>query len=67
MHLQGMRGEAEIYLIAHAAPLAQAFALPKLAAGRQWRCFVDTAATPSSYEPGAEAAIAAQRTYQVVV
>jgi glycogen operon protein len=65
MHLQGLQGEAEIYLIAHAAPEAQAFTLPKLPQGQVWRCFVDTAAAPASYEPGGEAAIADQRLYQV--
>ena len=65
MHLQGLKGEAEIYLIAHAAQQAQTFALPRLAAGQQWRRFIDTATTPASCEPGTEAALADQRTYQV--
>ena len=65
MHLQGLKGEAEIYLIAHAAAQPQVFALPKLRSGHKWRCFVDTAATPASYEPGTEAAIADQRSYNV--
>jgi len=43
MHLQGLKGEAEIYLIAHAAAEAQGFALPKLQGGGRWRLFVDTA------------------------
>jgi len=65
MQLQGLRGEAEIYLIAHAAAQAQAFALPKLRGGRRWRRFVDTALDPASHEPGAEPLLADQSSYAV--
>lgn len=65
MHLQGLKGEAEIYLIAHAAPSAQTFALPKLAPGRQWRRFIDTACEPASVAPGDEPVLASQGGYAV--
>jgi glycogen operon protein len=65
MHLQGLQDEADIYLIAHAAPAAQAFALPPLANGRQWRCFVDTALEPASHAPGDEPVLENQKTYVV--
>jgi len=65
MHLQGMRGEVEIYLIAHAASQVQLFALPKLPQGEQWRCFVDTATAPFSYEPGEESLLSDQQSYAV--
>ncbi|MCM2264698.1 MAG: glycogen debranching protein GlgX [Desulfuromonadales bacterium] len=65
MHLQGLKGEAEVYLIAHAATAAQTFALPKLAPGRQWRRFVDTACEPASVAPGEEPILANQGGYAV--
>jgi glycogen operon protein len=65
MQLQGLRGEAEIYLIAHAAPQAQAFALPQLRGGRRWQRFVDTALDPASHEPGTEPLLADQSSYAV--
>jgi pullulanase/glycogen debranching enzyme len=65
MHLQGLQDEAEIYLIAHAATAAQAFVLPPLANGRQWRRFVDTALAPASQAPGGEPVLANQATYAV--
>lgn len=65
MHLQGLKGEAEIYVIAHATPAAQTFALPKLAPGRQWRRFVDTACEPASVLPGEELPLANQGGYAV--
>ena len=65
MHLQGLKGETEIYLIAHAARQGQLFALPLLPQGQQWRCFVDTAATPSSHEPGEERLLVDQQNYAV--
>jgi hypothetical protein len=65
MQLQGLRGEAEIYLIAHAAAAAQAFALPKLRGGRRWRCFVDTSLEPASHEPGTEPLLVDQASYAV--
>jgi hypothetical protein len=65
MHLQGQHHEAEIYLIAHAAPQAQSFALPPLSGGRRWRRFVDTALEPDSVEPGTEAELANQTDYPV--
>jgi glycogen operon protein len=65
MHLQGVRDEAEIYLIAHAETQQQAFALPPLGGGRRWRRFVDTAAEPASHEPGAEPTVDDQSRYLV--
>jgi glycogen operon protein len=65
MQLQGLRGEAEVYLIAHAAAEAQAFALPKLRGGRRWRRFVDTALDPASHEPGTEPLLTDQSSYAV--
>ncbi len=65
MHLQGLKEEAEVYLIAHAAPQAQTFALPKLTAGRQWRRFIDTACTPASVAPGEELVLGSQASYAV--
>ena len=65
MHLQGMKGEAEIYLIAHAARQGQLFNLPPLPPGQQWRCFVDTTATPASHEPGEEHLLVDQQSYAV--
>ncbi len=65
MHLQGLRGEADIYLIAHAAPEARGFALPRPIGGRQWRLFVDTATTPFSHEPGTEPRLDNQASYPV--
>jgi glycogen operon protein len=65
MHLQGREGEAEIYLIAHAAPQAQTFALPSLPAREKWRLFIDTAATPASHEPGVELLLGTQSHYKV--
>ena len=65
MHLQGLKDEAEIYLIAHAAPAAQVFALPVLAKGRLWRRFVDTALQPASNTPGEEPVLANQASYVV--
>jgi glycogen operon protein len=63
MHLQGLKGEAEIYLIAHASPQAQAFALPKLKGRRRWRRFVDTAMDSPSFEPGTEPLLENQDSY----
>ena len=65
MHLQGLKDEAEIYLIAHAAPAAQVFILPPLAKGRLWRRFVDTALQPASNTPGEEPVLANQASYAV--
>jgi glycogen operon protein len=65
MHLQGLKGEAEIYLIAHAAAEAQTFALPKLAPDRQWRRFIDTACEPASVMPGEEPVLVNQVAYAV--
>jgi isoamylase len=65
MHLQGRQDEAEIYLIAHAAPQAQKFALPPLAAGRSWRRFIDPALEPASVEPGEEVLLEGQADYLV--
>jgi glycogen operon protein len=65
MHLQGRAGDAEIYLIAHAAAATQTFALPSLPAGEKWRLFIDTAATPASHEPGAELLLGTQSHYAV--
>ena len=65
MHLQGLKGEADIYLIAHAAPPAQVFALPKPGIGRQWRRFVDTALDVPGHEPGEEPLLENQASYVV--
>jgi glycogen operon protein len=65
MHLQGLRDEAEIYLIAHAAAQPQIFALPPLRDGRCWRRFVDTAGDPASFEPGTEPVLEEQTSYAV--
>ncbi|MHB8709560.1 MAG: glycogen debranching protein GlgX [Desulfuromonadales bacterium] len=65
MYLQGLKDEAEIYLIAHAAPETQVFALPVLAGDGKWRRFVDTACDPASCLPGEEPILANQLSYAV--
>lgn len=65
MHLQGLKGEAEIYLIAHAAAEPERFTLPLLDNGRRWHLFINTAAVPDCHEPGAEPLLADQHSYPV--
>ena len=65
MHLQGLQGEVEIYLIAHAAAETRVFTLPPPESGRAWRRFVDTALEPASVAPGEEQVLAIQQGYAV--
>ena len=53
--------------MAHAHWEPQAFALPKLRAGRSWRRFLDTAEPPPAdiAEPGEEVALAKATSYTV--
>lgn len=66
MHLQGMSGEAEIYLIANAAQKAHEFELPPLAES-VWTRFIDTHLKDdgASCEPGEEAGLDEQTYYRV--
>ena len=66
MHLQGMSGEAEIYLIANAALRGHDFELPPLNKG-VWARFVDTSlpGTAASCEPGKESVLDNQGCYRV--
>ena len=67
MHLQGLSGEAQIYLIAHAGRSTCRFELPPLTGGACWKRFVDTSLQghAASCEPGAEAEIKRQDRYPV--
>lgn len=65
MHLQGIKGEAEVYLIAHAAPEVQTFALPPTLTGEPWRRFIDTACRPPSVAPSEEVVLDNQASYAV--
>ncbi|HUL79819.1 MAG TPA: glycogen debranching enzyme, partial [Vicinamibacteria bacterium] len=64
MHLLAGADEG-LYLIANAHWEPRAFELPKLPTGKSWRRFVDTSLPPGedALEPGAEAPVAAGRTY----
>ena len=67
LHLRGSGEQDDLYLMAHAHWEPQAFALPKLRAGRSWRCFLDTAEPPPRdiAEPGEEAPLAKAASYTV--
>jgi glycogen operon protein len=65
MHLLAARGDEPIYLFANAHWEARSFELPRLAAGRTWRRFVDTSLEPGedALEPGTEAPLASPRSH----
>jgi len=67
MHLLGKPGDAEIYLIAHAAGEAAEFALPTSDQAPPWRLFIDTSLTGTKgcAVPGEEALIDNQHHYLV--
>jgi glycogen operon protein len=63
MHLLAANGDEPIYLFANAHWEARTFDLPRLAAGKTWRRFVDTSrdAGEDALEPGGEAPLASPR------
>ena len=65
MHLTGADGDEPIYVFVNAHWEARVFDLPRLAAGKTWRRFVDTSRPPGedALAPGAEAALPAGRAY----
>ncbi len=67
MHLLARDADDDIYLAANAHWEPHSFELPRLAAGKSWRRFVDTSleAPGDAAEPGAEAVLRAQKSYSV--
>jgi isoamylase len=65
MHLTGADGDEPIYVFVNAHWEARVFDLPRLAAGKTWRRFVDTSrvAGEDALEPGEETALPAGRAY----
>jgi glycogen operon protein len=65
MHLTGADGDEPIYIFSNAHWEPCVFELPKLPAGRSWRCFLDTGlpGAQDAAEPGAEVPLPTGKTY----